>query len=79
MTQPNLQIISESLKALAVELPNLPNFPILSVMERLEKTAKLVEETSKRNNETTEQVRLFMGNFSLAFSTRMYIIFWSPV
>ncbi|RIA93459.1 hypothetical protein C1645_819425 [Glomus cerebriforme] len=63
MTQPNLNLISESLKVLAGELPNLQNLPVLTVMESLERTAKILERNS-------EQVSQITQNFSLALSTQ---------
>lgn len=75
MTQPNLQVVSDSLKALAGEVINLPNLPILAVMESLERTALLVEETAKKNDETMAQVRFVTQTFSQALCTRMCIIF----
>ena len=74
MTQPNLQVVSDSLKSVAKEVPNLPNLPILTVMESLERTAVIVEQTSKKNDETMAQVCLVTQNFSRALCTHMYSI-----
>ncbi|CAB4389337.1 unnamed protein product [Rhizophagus irregularis] len=51
MSQPNFKVISDSLNALATEVPNLPNIPVFSVMEGLERIAKRVDQTSQRNDE----------------------------
>ena len=68
MTQPNLNLISESLKVLAGKVPKIQNLPVLTVMESLERTAKILEKNSEQVNQITQ-------NFLLALSTCMYIIF----
>jgi hypothetical protein len=75
MTQPNLQVVSNLLKALSKKVTNLPNLQILTIMESLEKTAVMVEQTLKRNDETMSQVCLVSQNFLQILCTCMYIIF----
>ena len=68
MSQPNFQLISESLKALANEVPNIQNVPVFAIMEKLETIVSRVDQTSKRNDEISQ-------NISRILTARMYIIF----